>query len=74
MSKECEWCGGNRRRLNTKTMRVEDCEHCKKLTGVAVKKEVKVLDEKGLAAKYADRVRSGKTAKDHKRKPKTEIV
>lgn len=31
-------------------------------------------NEKELAAKYADRVRHGKTAKDHKKKHKEEAV
>lgn len=74
MKKECEWCGGTRKRLDIKSMRVLDCEKCKRLTGVAVKKEVVVLDADALAKKYHDRVRTGKTQKDHKRKPKAESV
>ena len=74
MSKECVWCGGTRKRLDVKARVNVDCTHCTPLRGVAVKKELKVLDEKELAAKYADRVRKGKTEKDKKRKHKTEVV
>lgn len=72
--KDCVWCGGTGKRLDMEVGVAVDCTHCTPLRGVAVKKEVVTLDEKALAAKYADRVRKGKTQKDKQRKHKTEVA
>ncbi len=60
----CVWCAGTKERLNTKTMKWGEClKHPYKKKVV----EVEVLD---LEKKYADRVRVGKTKRDHARRHK----
>lgn len=59
----CESCGDTRKRLNTKTMQIEDCPTCKLVKGPVVKRE-----EVKKTGDYSDRVRTGKTQKDKQRK------
>lgn len=76
---ECLWCGDTMFRLNTKTMKVEDCQHClvieKEHEGIKINNLSKTArplaftpsTEKELLAKNIQykRIRNGKTAKDH---------
>ena len=58
---KCDWCADSKARLNTRTMKMEDCTKCPKPRKVVIEETV------DLAKKYADRVRVGKTAKDKSR-------
>jgi hypothetical protein len=76
-NKECVWCGDTKRRLNPKTLAVEECaacfKHLPKESTAAVINSLAItakpisrdsINENTFNQKYADQVRHGKTKKD----------
>lgn len=76
-TKECVWCGDTKRRLNSKTLAVEECAACAKplpkestarvinslvITAKPITRDP--INENDFSKKYADQVRHGKTKKD----------
>lgn len=60
MTINCVFCNDSHVRLNTSIMRVEKCRRCPPR-----KRQQKREEVVNLEFKYADRRRTGKTAKDH---------